>query len=71
MVNDDDDTNFTPGEPVYLDVGGGFTQTEPSSAGEAVQVLGVACTTMDDGVNPQNVSKDRVFLEVDADYSTV
>jgi predicted RecA/RadA family phage recombinase len=71
MVNDDDDTDFTPGEPVYLDVGGGFTQTEPSTSGEAVQVLGVACTTMDDGVNPQNVSKDRIFLEVDADYHTV
>lgn len=70
LVNDDDDTAFTPGEPVYLDVGGGFTQTKPSTAGEAVQVLGVACTTMDDGVNPENVSKDRLFLEVDADYTT-
>jgi hypothetical protein len=68
MINDDDDTDFVPGEPVYLDVGGGFTQTAPSSAGQAVQVLGVAATTMDDGVNPENVSKDRLFLEVDADY---
>jgi len=71
MVNDDDDTDFTPGEPVYLDVGGGFTQTKPSTSGEAVQVLGVACTTMDDGVNPLDVSKDRVFLEIDADYETL
>jgi hypothetical protein len=71
MVNDDDDTDFTPGEPVYLDVGGGFTQTKPSGSGEAVQTLAVACTTMDDGVNPQNVSKDRLFLEVDADYEVL
>ena len=71
MVNDDDDTDFTPGEPVYLDAGGGFTQTKPDgTAGNAIQVLGVACTTMDDGVNPENVSKDRLFLEVDADYAT-
>lgn len=71
MVNDDDDTSFTPGEPVYLDVGGGFTQTKPSTAGQLVQVLGVACTTMDGGVNPTDPTKDRLFLEVDADYSTV
>ncbi len=70
MVNDDDDTSFDPGEPVYLDVGGGFTQTAPSNAGQAVQALGVACTTMDDGVNPQDVSKDRLFLEIDAHYET-
>ena len=71
MVNDDDDTDFTPGEPVYLDVGGGFTQTAPSGSGEAVQVLGLAATTMDDGMNPQNVSKDRLFLEVDAEYEVL
>lgn len=71
MVNDDDDTDFTPSEPVYLDVGGGFTQTKPSGSGEAVQCLGFACTTMDDGVNPQDVSKDRIFLEVSADYEVL
>jgi hypothetical protein len=71
MVNDDDDTDFTPSEPVYLDVGGGFTQTKPSTSGEAVQVLGLACTTMDDGVNPNDVSKDRVFLEIDAEYEVL
>jgi predicted RecA/RadA family phage recombinase len=71
MVNDDDDTSFEPGEPVYLAPGGGFTQTKPSGSGEAVQVLGVACTTMDDGVNPNNVSKDRIFLEVEADYEVL
>jgi predicted RecA/RadA family phage recombinase len=71
MVNDDDDTDFTPGEPVYLAPGGGFTQTKPSASGDIVQVLGVAATTMDDGLNPENVSKDRLFLEVDADYETL
>lgn len=71
MINDDDDTDFTPGEPVYLAPGGGFTQTKPSASGEAVQVLGVAATTMDDGVNPNDVSKDRIFLEVDADYEVL
>jgi len=71
MVNDDDDTDYDPTEPVYLAEGGGFTQTEPSTAGAAVQCLGVALTTMDDGVNPQNVSKDRLFLEVQPDYEVV
>lgn len=71
MINDDDDTDFTPGEPVYLAPGGGFTQTKPSTSGQIVQVLGVAATTMDDGLNPQDVSKDRLFLEIDADYETL
>lgn len=71
MVNDDDDTDFDPSEPVFLDVGGGFTQTKPSTSGEAVQCLGVALTTMDDGMNPQNVSKDRLFLEIDPNYEVV
>lgn len=71
MVNDDDDTSFAPGEPVYLAPGGGFTQTKPSTSGEAVQVLAVAATTMDDGMNPENVSKDRLFLEIDADYEVL
>lgn len=71
LVNDDDDTDYDAGEPVYLDVGGGFTQTKPSGSGEAVQTLGVALTTMDDGVNPENVSKDRLMLDVDWDYETL
>lgn len=41
----DDEVNFTPNEPVYLDVGGGVTQTAPSGSGEIVQVLGVAVDT--------------------------
>jgi len=71
MVNDDDDTDFTPGEPVFLDVGGGFTQTAPSNTGEAVQPLGVALTVMEDGVNPQNVTKDRIMLDVSSNYEVV
>lgn len=71
LVNDDDDTDWDTGEPVYLDVGGGFTQTEPSGTGEASQVLGVALDTMDDGVNPQNVAKTRLMLDVDWDYTIV
>lgn len=38
----DDDKDFTPNEPVYLGVGGGVTQTKPSTTGDLIQVLGVA-----------------------------
>jgi hypothetical protein len=68
MVNDDEDTDFAPGEPVYLDVGGGFTQTKPSGSGEAIQVLGVATTKVENELDPGNGAKDRLFLEIDADY---
>lgn len=60
IVNQDEDWNFTPGEPVYLAEGGGFTETEPSDSGDLVQVLGLA-------VNDGNT----VFLDIDADYETV
>jgi len=70
MVNDDEDTSFNPGEPIYLDVGGGFTQTPPSSAGEAVQNLGFANTVVANELDPGNGAKDRLFLEVDAHYDT-
>lgn len=60
LVNSDEDWGFTPGEPVYLATGGGFTQTEPSASGDIVQVLGVAT---DDG--------NAVFLDIDYSYSTV
>lgn len=60
LVNDSDDTAWTPGEPVYLDVGGGFTQTAPSGTGEVVQELGVALTPDDGGDG-----KDRMYLRVD------
>jgi hypothetical protein len=57
--NRDEDWNFTPGEPVYLAEGGGFTQTEPSNSGDLVQCLGYA------------IEAEYVMLEIDADYNTV
>lgn len=63
LVNDDDDTTWTPGEPVYLDVGGGFTQTAPSALDEVVQVVGVALTPDFNGDG-----KDRMYLRVSHDY---
>lgn len=71
MVNDDEDTDYEPSEPVYLDVGGGFTQTKPSTSGEAVQVLAVAMTPVENELDPANGERDRLFLEVDADYEIV
>jgi hypothetical protein len=71
MVNDDEDTDFDPGEPVYLAPGGGFTQTKPSGSGEAVQVLGVANTQVANELDPGVGAKDRLFLEVDADYEVL
>jgi hypothetical protein len=59
LVNEDADWGFTPGEPVYLGEGGGFTQTEPSDSGDLVQVLGYA------------IDAESVMLEIDADYTTV
>lgn len=38
----DTDWGFTPGEDVYLDVGGGLTQTKPATAGQIVQKVGFA-----------------------------
>ncbi|ELY49889.1 hypothetical protein [Natronorubrum bangense] len=52
VENGDGDWAFTPGLPVYLDVGGGYTQTAPSSAGDLVQVVGTALT------------EDRIMLAV-------
>jgi len=67
MVNNDDDTSFTPGEPVYLDVGGGFTQTPPSVAGDIVQVLGV-CVPPNEDAGVGTTQGDRVILNVDWAY---
>lgn len=64
LVNDDDDTSFTPGEPVYLDTGGGYTQTKPSGSGDLVQTVGVA-------LDPDGDGRDRILLHVDADYETL
>jgi hypothetical protein len=59
IVNEDEDWGFTPGEPVYLDVGGGFTQSEPTgTTGNVLQSLGVA------------TGNEQVFLDIDADYDT-
>jgi hypothetical protein len=69
MVDDDSNAGFTPGEPVYLDVGGGFTQTKPTGSGEAVQYLGVATTQVRNDLDPNNNGKDRLFLEIDGEYS--
>lgn len=60
IYNNDEDWGFTPSEPVYLDVGGGFTQTKPSGSGEIVQYLGWAAP---DG--------ETVFLDIDGDYETL
>ena len=71
LVNNDDDTTFTPGQPVYLAPGGGFTQTKPSVAGEVVQTLGVALTPNHDG-GVGTEQGDRILLDVDlAGWSTV
>lgn len=63
MTNDDDDTTFDPGEPVYLAAGGGYTQTAPAGTGDVVQVVGFALTPDDEG-------RDRIYLDVNADYTT-
>jgi hypothetical protein len=59
VVNEDADWDFsTAGDArVYLDVGGGFTQTAPSGAGEVAQVVGHA---VDDG--------NTVFLDIQTDF---
>jgi hypothetical protein len=59
IANEDADWGFTPGEPVYLATGGGYTQSEPSGSGELVQVVGSA--------GPDGES---VFLDIDPDYTT-
>lgn len=60
IVNEDADWGFTPGEPVYLAEGGGYTQTAPSDTGDIEQYVGYA---LPDG--------ESVFLEIDGDYTTV
>lgn len=59
IENQDADWGFTPNEPVYLAVGGGFTQTKPSGTGELQQYLGVA------------VEAEQVLLDIDHEYATV
>jgi len=57
VYNNDEDWGFTPGEPVFLDTGGGFTQTEPSTTDDVQQYVGFA--------GPDG---ETVFLEIDGDY---
>jgi len=59
-VSDVDETlDLTPNEPVYLDVGGGVTQTKPDgSTGNVIQYLGVA------------VDATTFYLDVDHEYET-
>jgi hypothetical protein len=52
----DDEVDFTPNEPVYLDVGGGVTQTAPATTDDLQQVLGVA------------VNAHTFLLDVQFDY---
>lgn len=59
IVNKDEDWGWSPGEPVYLAVGGGYTTTEPTGTGEVQQVLGE--------VGPDGES---VFLDIQPDYTT-
>lgn len=59
IVEDTEETAaFTIGEPVYLAVGGGVTQTKPSTTGEVQQRVGVA------------VEENAFFLDVDFEYAT-
>lgn len=64
MVNDDNDTSWTPGETVYLAAGGGFTNTPPSGDGDLVQEVGVVLTEQEGGVNPNNDGQTRIMLTV-------
>lgn len=59
VTNEDEDWGFTPGEPVYLAGGGGYTQTEPANGGDAVQTVGYA------------TEAEQIFVEIDPDYTTV
>lgn len=59
IENTDADWGFTENDPVYLDVGGGFTQTAPTGSGEVEQVVGVA------------IEPEVVWLEVDAVYDVL
>jgi hypothetical protein len=70
MLNDGADMDLTPGEPVYLAPGGGFTQTKPSGSGEIVQVLGVALDPEDMGPTIGD-GRERILLDIEADYETL
>jgi len=70
LANDGADMDLTPGEPVYLAEGGGFTQTKPSNSGSIVQILGVALDPEDMGETVAE-GRERLLLDIEAGYETV
>jgi len=70
LANDGADMGVTPGEPVYLAEGGGFTQTEPSTSGSIVQILGVGLDPEDMGETVED-GRERILLDIEAGYETV
>lgn len=60
IVNEDEDWNFTTNgdNRIYLDEGGGFTQTRHTDAGDITQVVGHA---IGDG--------NAIYLDVSVDYT--
>lgn len=64
MKHDDDTVDFTPGEPVYLDTDGGFTQTAPSASGDLVQVVGTALAPDPNGYARFELDVARVYETV-------
>lgn len=59
IEDEDGNADLTVNEPVYLDTGGGITQSKPTGGGDIVQVVGVA------------VDSTTFYLDVDYEYSTV
>lgn len=58
LSNVDEDWGLTPNEPVYLAVGGGYTQTKPDgTTGNLIQRVGVA------------VAPEEILLDVDFEYT--
>jgi len=70
LVNDGTDMGLTPGKPVYLDAGGGFTQ-DPTSLpeGSLVQKVGIALDPEDEGNG--NEGRERMLLAVEDEVETV
>lgn len=70
MTNDGADLGLTPGEPVYLDAGGGVTQDLTTlPAGAMVQKVGIALDPEQEDEN--NVGRERFLLDVEDDVQTV
>lgn len=59
LTNEDSDWGFTENDPVYLDTGGGYTQTAPSGVDELVQRVGVAH------------EEEAITLDIQQDYSRI